>query len=920
MISARELRMRLDSPRTSSLASTGQRTQMTFAHTKIQPPRPRSAFVERAELQSRLTNALLHRRLVLLCAPAGYGKTALLAQQVARLPQGTATAWISADAGDDLQRLLECMLAALEPFDPPWRTAPEALVVRAGRASSDEQRDVAAEIINTLDACGAPHGVIVLDDVHRVGDPDFFRFMDLLIGRMSSRWTVAITSRSDPPLALARWRAADELAEFRQLQLQFARDEARSLAAATGVDRGVADRLFDRTQGWPAGMRIAFGALQGGAGADGAVERALRASERPLFEFLLTEVLEQVPSDLRDFLLAVSVLPELDADRCAAVSERADAAALLDAIERLGLFVDVLDAPVHTLRLHDLFRDALQQQLQRQDPARLGEVRRRAAATETDPIRRIALLLEAGAVDEAAGLAADHLPRLIVTAGAGSALHMVSRFPPAMRDRSAELAFVRALACWAQYWDFPGMLALLERAVRDFAERGDTRRQHLAMAYRTIALIGLGRFDEAGRDIDFLLRQDLPPEAQAIVLNAEAWLAIDACRYAEVAPVMSRLLDLLQRMDRIDLWFQTTPPLRMPGLPGITPVLERHAALMLRVAGDEPTALRSIAVQTQAWCALWRGRIDDAQRLVDSARDDAHWSGQTRAVRAHQLTFGAVHGVIVGDVPGAIAAADTRLQTFSPTGSPWQRYTLCVTGARTAASGNDLAALRTGLARIEAAAPADPTLRRPRELPLHAQLAWLEGRVDDALTGWTEALAIEDRIDLMGLAVEVRVRLASALVQRGDLAAAARRLGPVFERARLDGPGGALLAGEALGVVATAKWCHALPEAGAAALREWWHIVQAARESRRVVSAAPDGSAARGTDDGIRRAAAPASGLTARELEVLARIAAGDSNKLIARAFDLSLHTVKRHVANILDKLAVDTRGQAAAWYRAHAG
>src|SRR4029453_10564911 len=120
------------------------------------------------------------------------------------------------DGGADVQGRVGCMLAALEPFDPPWRTAPEALLARIGR-SDDEQRAVAAEIINTLDACEVAHGVIVFDDLHRVGDPAFFGLLDLLIGRMSSRWTLALVPPTDPPLALARLRASDELAEFRQL-------------------------------------------------------------------------------------------------------------------------------------------------------------------------------------------------------------------------------------------------------------------------------------------------------------------------------------------------------------------------------------------------------------------------------------------------------------------------------------------------------------------------------------------------------------------------------------------------------------------------------------------------------------------------------------------------------------------------------
>ena len=210
---------------------------MTFARTKIQPPRPRASYVERPALHDRLDDALKTRRVVLLAAPAGYGKTMQLAQALANHPT---VAWISADDGDDVQRLLECMVAALEPFDPPWRTAPESLVVRVGRSEA-EQRAVADEVLNTLDACEVAHGVIAFDDLHRVEDPAFFRFLDRLVERLSPRWTVAITSRTDPPIALARLRAGDDLAEFRQLQLQFARDDARERVRRDAQERDVAN-------------------------------------------------------------------------------------------------------------------------------------------------------------------------------------------------------------------------------------------------------------------------------------------------------------------------------------------------------------------------------------------------------------------------------------------------------------------------------------------------------------------------------------------------------------------------------------------------------------------------------------------------------------------------------------------------------
>lgn len=874
---------------------------MTFARTKIQPPRPRVADVERGPLQTRLADALLHKRLVLLCAPAGYGKTTLLAQGLAQLPEGTPVAWVAADAGDDLTRLLECMLAALEPFDPPWRAAPESLVRRVA-SSFDEKRLVAAEIINTLDACAVAHGVIAFDDLHRVEDPAFFQFLDVLIERLGSHWTIAITSRMDPALALARLRGRDEIAEFRQLQLQFARSEARELASRAGVAAAAADRLFDRTQGWPAALRIAFGAVQGGASGSAGT---LRASERPLFEFFVAEVIEQLPPKLADFLVAASVLPELDAERCVAVTGDSQAALRLAEIERLGLCVDELDAPTRTLRLHDLVRDALLARLSHLDPQRFAMLRRRAAETEPDPIRRIGWLLQAGELAAAEQLAIDALPAMIVTAGPAAALHVVAQFPAAARDRAPELGYVRALANWAQSWDFQAMNTLMDQAARAFAQRGDTAREQAALAHASIALIGLGRMAEAGQLITRLRSQTLVPEAEAIVLNAEAWYAIDVCRYRDVAPLRARLLDLLQQVGRIELWYHTTPPLRMPGLPGMTAVLERHAALMLEVAGDAPTPLRAIALHTQAWCALWRGRIDEARRFIASARDEAQWIGQTRAVHAHLLTLAAAIAVITGDADQALDAIAERLRSFSPSGGPFQRYNLLVSGARFAAGVDRREALREALQQAAVVWPrdVDAALRRPRELPLEAQLAWLEGRRDQAIAAWQQSLAIEDRIDVLGLAADVRVRLAHALVERGDLRGAANVLVPLFERAHIEGPGGVLLAADPLRALAAVDWRDTLAAEQQVELRAWWALVAEAR-GKLGLPAVPTGPLG--------------DALSTRETEVLARIAAGDSNKLIARALDLSLHTVKRHVANILSKLNVETRGQAAAWYRKH--
>lgn len=893
---------------------------MTFARTKIQPPKPRSAFVERGPLQARLADALATRRVVLLCAPAGYGKTMLLAHVTARLPQEHAVAWVSADAGDDLQRLFECMLAALEPFDPPWRTAPEALLARLGHGTASDERTVAAELINTLDACEVAHGTIVFDDVHRVDDPGFFRLLDLLIGRMSPRWTFAITSRTEPPLALARLRAADELGEYRQLDLQFARDEARRLVASAGLDQAAADRVFDRTQGWPAGMRIAIGAMRARTedanGAPDAIERALRVGDRPMFEFLATEVLDELRPELSEFLLCVSVLPELEAARCAEVAGEPAAAALLDEIEGLGLFVEVLVAPVRTLRLHDLLRETMQRRLALQRPALLAELRARAAATEPDPVRRIAMLLEAGRHDEAAQLVFAHVPSIVVTAGPATAQHLIGQFPASFRERSPDLAFVLGLSGWVD-WNFADMLNCFERAERGYAAAGDDERTLLARAYRATILIALFRLDEGAALLESMASASLPVPIRIVVLNAQSYLALETGRLHAVAALRDEMVDLLERFDRIDLWWHTTPPNRVPGLPGMTRPLLRHAKALLRVAADAPTPLRALGLLSQAWCAFWQGRFAEARSLRERAVEHGQWAGDTSAVRSHLITLTAFMHAIGGDGAAAIDAARARVRALQASYDERGRYVLHMITARIASICEDAPALRGVLDQLDAIESSRPDVdfsyRKWPNAPVIAHLAWLEGRADDAVMLWQEALAHEEAVDVYGQAAETRVRLACALARRGDIEPAASVLAPVFARAQADDtPGGALLAFEALSELAARDWHGALNAEQAGQLDDWVQRIVAERADRSATSPA--------TPSARTGAANVAEGLTARELDVLQRIAAGDSNKHIARALDLSLHTVKRHVANILGKLDAGSRGQAAAWYRSRSG
>ncbi len=922
---------------------------MSFARTKIQLPRPRAGLLlARPALEQALRSALIDDRVVLVCAPAGYGKTALLGRAIEQLPADHAVAWISVDEGDDLQRLLACLTAALEPFDPPWRTSPEGLAAAAVRPGAEAQQAVADEIVNTLDACEVAHGVIALDDLHHVGDPACLVFLEHWLQHLSPRWTVAIAARHEPPLRLARLRARGLLADFREAQLRFGRDEVRELAAGAGLDAGTADALHARTAGWAAGLRLALNGARGGHPGS--------AIDRHAFEFLTTEVLARIDPGLRDFLLVTSMLQDLDPARCAAVSGDAGAAQRLEEIQRLGLFATVVDERQPTLRLHDLFREALQHRLRIERRDDWPALMERAAAVETDPVRCQALLLAAGRYAQAAkALLVAGVP-LTTLGGKSTLLHLVEQFPPAFAETSADWQRVAGMAKW-NVWETRAAERHFALADELFAARGDAAAAQVARAHRSITLIGLGRLSDAGALIDSLEAQPLEGEARIVALLARTWHTLERCSFDAVAPRFEALVQALEARPLLEIWFFTVPPPRQTSCRGIARALARWATGALAVTEDRPVPLRAMALLTQGWLAFWQGRLDDAQEHLLRAEADVQWTGHQIIARAHSLGLRGMLTALRGDAPGALETMRTRLSEHPPGYGDWGLWHLLFFAGRIAAACGDAALLREWLQRQMSLQPGLPDVDPPRLRPaqaLHGTLAWLEGRRGEAIAAWRAGLEHEDQIDLLGQAADVRVRLAAAEVEDSRLHEAAALLDPLL--APPDAvPGGALLAGSALRMLANADWGATLPASQRETLLRWDALLRAvAGAGDRSAPAAGDAFAATagatapagtaaipddvtdtaGTAQRGAASIAPATAgtlaralparpggdpLTAREREVLAQIADGASNKVIARALDLSPHTVKRHVAHILDKLTLASRGQAAAWYRSQA-
>lgn len=868
-----------------------------FALTKIQPPRPRSGLVERAPLERRLNDALDSSRLVLLCTPAGFGKTTLLTRVLAS--RGKAPlAWVSADEDDDLHRVLDCLCTALEPFDLPWRVAPEAIVAAAG-PQREALRRTADAVLNAL-AGSESQGVIVLEDAHRIVDPAVFAWCDLLLERLPAHWSLVITSRVDPPLALPRLRALGELAEFRTEDLRFTPDEAHALAAASQSAANI-EPLWQRTQGWAAGLRLALNT--GGT---------RTASDRHAFDYLVSEVLDALPTALRLFLLRSSVLPELTAARCAAVTGQADAQALLEETEARGLFVSVLDNSDRedsdtTLTLHALFHDCLEDRLARECPGELPQLLRRAADTEPDTQRRIGYLLRAGEWVLAQAVLEDAAPVLIGQGAIDSVLRLLEQFPPAWRRQAPALDFIEGTAAWAR-WRFARMAEAMHRGELAYHLAGNEPGAQRCLVYHAVALCGQGLIGESARQIEPLLRKPLADEVQAVAELLRTWHVLDNGALSTLPASYARCVDALERADRPELWSrcQTLPP--FVGLPGMAVVLQRYVRGAQHHTGDGPSTLRAGMLAAQACSLLWQGHYPAALRALEAAEEDQRWLGTPLSVAAFTRSTRALWHAWRGERSEALAAAQGLLDDLDDPLSRdrraiWRGYYQLFL-ARIALLVGDLPLLRQLQQRVPLKRGSrEPGLLARQRITLAAHLALAEERWADARSGYEQALEHEAQLQLFGQHIEVRLRLAHACQRLGHSAQAVQALLPLLQAVQGDQESAPLMAGpqvlndlRALG--------DGLPAALKVRLAQWAERAQSLQQKQPLAAPSP---------------AAPLSDkLSERELEVLQRIAAGDSNKLIARAFDLSPHTVKRHVANVLDKLNLSSRGQAAAWYREH--
>ena len=355
--------------------------QVTFdapLETKLHAPTARKEWVKRQELVDYLAGATA--KVLLIDAPAGFGKTTLVAQWRCSPSETRPFGWVSLDPGDnDPGRLWRHVVWAVQRARPDFGA--DAVLNALRTQTPDFAGQLLPLLVNELAGLAEPV-VLVLDDYHLIKERSCHDQVAFLLLHLPPAVQVVLITRIDPPLPLARLRATGEIAEVRARELRFALAPAAELvAAAAGVELSEPDLkdLVDRTEGWPAGLYLAALSLRGRPSPSVFI-REFTGNSRFVVDFLAEEVLSRQSAEIRRFLARTSILSRFCAPLCDSVVGSDNAAEIIDVLERENLFVVPLDDTRQWFRYHRLFRQVLRSELARAEPDLVPVLHERASA------------------------------------------------------------------------------------------------------------------------------------------------------------------------------------------------------------------------------------------------------------------------------------------------------------------------------------------------------------------------------------------------------------------------------------------------------------------------------------------------------------------------------------------------------------
>jgi LuxR family maltose regulon positive regulatory protein len=428
---------------------------------KLNPPSVSSSQVERAAVHARVLGAP-SARLVLVRAPAGFGKTTAMIQMRRHMEeQGAATAWLTLDQADnDASRFLSCLEAAVAHI-----VAGEPADAAAARPNASP-RDVVSRLADALADFQSPF-TLFLDDFEHVQDPVVLGLLREILTQLPRNGQMVIGSRTLPALGLGQLRGRGQMLDIDAAHLRFSLPETEEFLnqrRQLPLQPDQLSTLHQKTEGWVAALWLASVALERRSSYAEFIAR-FSGSNQAVTQYLADDVLAQQSPALRDFLLRTSILRYLDAPLCDALTGRGDSAELLRQLDGANLFLTPIDAEQATYRYHGLFADFLQGQLASERPGQAAQLHLAASrwfAAQGRPVPAIDHAVDAGDTEQAIGLLAQHGQDLLAQGRIRLLTRWFDALPEAALHPHPDLQAVRAWALCMMRG--PGeALALLER-------------------------------------------------------------------------------------------------------------------------------------------------------------------------------------------------------------------------------------------------------------------------------------------------------------------------------------------------------------------------------------------------------------------------------------------------------------------------
>ena len=871
----------------------------TLLQTKLAVPPLRPDLVPRPRLIEQLS-AGLHRRLTLISAPAGFGKTTLLSEWVAGC--GQPVAWLSLDEEDnDPARFLTYLIGGLQSIDASIGQAAQAML-QSPQPPPPEA--LLTSLLNDVAATPAPLALI-LDDYHLIHTLPIHQLLAFLLQHQPPIMHLVIATREDPPLPLPRLRARGQMVDIRQADLQFTPPETaaflqRTMQLELSPEDTVA--LQQRTEGWIAGLQLAAVSLRGRDDAHRLVQ-SFTGSHRYILDYLIEEVFRQQPAGRQDFLLQTSILERLSASLCNAVTRREDSYQILSDLERSNLFIVPLDESRQWYRYHRLFADLLRHRLDVEGEA-ATPLHRRASCWYADhgfPTDAVHHALAASDWERAVDLILDSSSSLLKRGEVVTLLGWIEALPQDLVRSHPELC--------CEY----GWVLLL-------SEQIDAAESYLARAER------------AAQDQPALLGQVYTAQAYAARMRGDGRLAVE---------LSQRALPLLPQDDH------TTRSIVGMNL-GMAYWYAGHLAEAEQVLSEAQTAARRsgnnyAGMTAQVFlcriqaahgrlhqaAAAYRQTIEEGGQLpiialahADLAKLLYEWNELEAAADQAQ------RGIILSERSGTV-----EMQVAG------QRTLALVEQAR----GRTLAAqeaLHRSTQLVQH--PGMPQAARLYAVAYHALTALAAGNQDEAarLAG---DLPSPKEVESLPDYLLISLTQARLLLARGRPAAAMDLLQARYEAASRAVWKSAVIETRALQAVAAPTpdeassllnealtWAEPegyvrtfvdLGKPMAALLRQARYQGIATDYVARLLAAfeAEPRKALEPAQPGARRTDLPPYAIAAhlpeplsdRELDVLHQLAKGRTNQEIAQALVVSVNTVKTHLKNIYGKLGVNNRRQA---------